>query len=417
MNRLLIISCPVNPRTLNQEQGNDLDVIGPGENFRWALVEGDYTTAIQQGHGALNDLPFADEALVLMPTVDTRLIHTKVPMISGKKLEALLPILTEPFLLDQRIPLRYQLLPPVPGSKGVERTIAITSDSWMNWLQDQLALLPVRVLTMVPDCLLLTTPEDNQTPREFLITAQEALRIVACREGADWGSGWVESSDAESQLRQLYPEAELRHFAWDWLLPRVGEWMASKSPINLMLQKPSAKKNKSGIDKPTVRWAAKVEWMHWRKPVQLAGIAFAVYVVGSALVLGLATLSNWRWEVKLADIARQHLGTLTSNSNAAIKEVLEETTRSIHAQGNTTPADFVPMTAKLQVLLDDYPNGLLQSIDYRPDGLTFTLRGGYDTPDAEALKQRATHLQMAIIATGKNTYRMLPLAGLNEELR
>jgi hypothetical protein len=75
------------------------------------------------------------------------------------------------------------------------------------------------------------------------------------------------------------------------------------------------------------------------------------------------------------------------------------------------------MAAKLQVLLDDYPVGLLQNIDYRPDGLTFTLRGGYDTPDAEALTQRATHLQMAIIATGKNTYRMLPLAGLNEESR
>lgn len=417
MNRLLIIRCPVNPRTLNQEQNNDLDVIGPGENFRWALVEGDYTAPIQQGHGTLNDLPFADEALVLMPTVDTRLIHTKVPMISGKKLEALLPTLAEPFLLDQRTPQRYQLLPLVPGTKGIERTITITSDSWMNWLQDQLALLPVRVLTMIPDCLLLQTPENNQPPPEFLLTEQEALRIVACREGADWGSGWVESSDAETQLRQVYPDAELRHFSWDWLLPRVGEWMASKSPINLMLHKPETKKNKSGNVKPTVRWAAKVEWMHWRKPVHLAGIAFAVYIAGSAAVLGLAALSNWRWEVKLADVARQHLGRPSATSHSAIKEVLEETTRSIHAQGNTTPADFVPMAAKLQVLLDDYPVGLLQNIDYRPDGLTFTLRGGYDTPDAMALIQRATHLQMAIIATGKNTYRMLPLAGLNEESR
>lgn len=415
MNRLLIISCPVNPRTLNQEGQNDLEVAGPGENFRWALVEAGVASATQQGHGALNDLPFADEALVIMPSADVRLVHTKVPMISGKKLAALLPTLTEPFLLDQRTPLRYQLLPPFPGAKGIERTIAITSDSWMNWLQDQLALLPVRVLTMIPDCLLLTAPESDHLPREFLLTQENALQILACREGDDWGAGWVEIGDGAAQIRQLYPEAAIRNFAWEWVVPRVNDWISRKSPINLILQKPIVKKNKNGIDKPTVRWAAKVEWMHWRKPVQLAGIAFAVYIAGSAIVLGLATLSNWRWHVTLADVARQHLNTPNASSSSAIREVLEETTRSIHAQGNTTPADFVPMAAKLQVLLDDYPVGLLQSLDYRSDGLSFTLRGGYETPAAEALIQRATHLQMAVVATGKNTYRMLPLAGLNQE--
>lgn len=181
--------------------------------------------------------------------------------------------------------------------------------------------------------------------------------------------------------------------------------------------KRSTKKTQPGVDKPAVRWAAKVEWMHWRKPVQLAGIAFAIYIAGSAIDLGLLIFSNWRWQVSLADTARQYLGAPDASNTVAINGLLAQTTRSIHAQGSTIPSDFVPMAARLQVLLDDYPAGLLQSVDYRNDGLAFTLRSGYQTPDTTALLKRATYLQVALVNTGKNTYRMLPLAGLNQEVR
>lgn len=417
MNRLLIIHCPVNPRTLNQDRQDDLNISGPGENFHWVLVDGN-ESATQEGHGSLKDLPFADEALVLLPTADVRLIRTKVPMISGKKLEALLPTLTESFLLDQRTPLRYQLLPPSPGAKGVERTIAITSDSWMNWLEDQLASLPVRILTLIPDCLVLDEPAESGKPREFLITEQSERWAIACREGEDWGAGWIEVSDTRAELAQLYPEAAFRTLDWSWLIPRTQTWMARKLPINLIQKRPAKKKDNRNPDKPVARWSAKMEWMHWRRPLQLAGIAFAVYVAGSAINLGLLAISNWRWQSTIADVARQQLGVSDKNSANAVRALIEQTTRTIHAQGNTIPSDFVPMAAKLQVLLDDYPAGLLQSVDYRSSsGVTFTLRSGISTPDATKLLQRARDLQMAlVVANGTNTYRILPFAGLNVEM-
>ena len=423
MTRLLIIHCPVNPRTLNQTtQAGDLDAIGPAENFRWYLhdSEQDTVSTALQGHGGLRDLPFADDALILLPTVDVRLIHTRVPMLGDKKLAALLPTLTEPFLLDQRTALLYQVLPPIPGSKGAERTIAVMSESWMTWLIDQLADLPVRTATLIPDCLLLEEPNGAQA-RELLRIDHGQLTAVSSREGADWGAGWVEygseEASTEQNLQQLYPDAAQRPFDWSWLAPRAVSWPSRKLAVNLLKTLPAKKKKRSDAEKPAARWSAKVDWMHWRRPAHLAGLALAIFVIGSTINLGLLALSNWRWQTTIAETARQYLGLHDQDNTAAIRTLIAKTTRSIHAQGGTTPIDFVPMAAKLQVLLGDYPPGLLESLDYNPSGLTFTLRRGIDTPDAATLLPRANHLQLALVAKGTNTYRLLPLSGLNQDLR
>lgn len=415
MNRLLIIHCPVNPRTLNQQtRSGDLDTIGPAENFRWYLHDTAQNTdePMAQGHGSLRDLPFAEEALILIPTADVRLIRARVPMIGDKKLGALLPTLTEPYLLDQRTPLIYQVLPPVPGTKAMERTIAVMSETWLNWLVDQLAVLPVRVVTLIPDCLLLNEPSAQQ-PTEFMLTQHGELVAVAGREGRDWGAGWIEADgNAASTLGQLYPESHIRISDWSWLAPRAGAWLDQKHNINLLQKIPAKKKTSKSTDKTTARWSAKVDWMHWRRPLHLAGIAFAIYIGGSAINLGLLSLSNWRWQVSIAETARQYLGVSGQDSTAAVRTLIAKTTRSIHAQGGTIPSDFVPMAAKLQVLLGGYPAGLLERLDYQPDGLTFTLRKGINTPDATSLLARANHLQLALIVKGTNTYRLLPLSGL-----
>ena len=424
MARLLIIHCPVNPRTLNQQlQSGDLDVVGPAENFRWYLHDSEQGTATPafQGHGGLRDLPFADEALILLPSADVRLIRTRVPMLSDKKLTALLPTLTEPYLLDQRTALIYQVLPPVPGAKGADRTIAVMSESWMSWLMDQLADLPVRVATLIPDCLLLEEPNENGA-RELMLVDHGNLTAVSNREGADWGAGWVEhhldsSIPLAQGLSQLYPDAAIRMLDWTWLAPRAAAWPSLKIAVNLLQKVPARKKKDNAPEKPVARWSAKVDWMHWRRPVHIAGIALAIFVAGSAINLGLVALSNWRWQTIIADTARQYLGSRGQDNASAVRALLAKTTRNIHAQGGTTPVDFVPMAARLQVLLNDYPPGLLESLDYTPSGLTFTLRKGIDTPDATTLLSRASDLQLAVIVKGINTYRLLPLSGLDQDLQ
>ena len=126
MSRLLLIQCPPNPRLFHQAGASDIDLAPPTENFRWCLVEHSAYAAdfhVQEsGVGAISSIPFADEALVLLPAVDVRLIRTRVPLVAGKKLEALLPTLAEPYLIDQRTPLRYQVFLPQAGAAAIDRT-------------------------------------------------------------------------------------------------------------------------------------------------------------------------------------------------------------------------------------------------------------------------------------------------------
>lgn len=418
MSRLLVVFCPVNPRTLNQAARDDIDVIGPAESFRWCLIDhqGDDTNARieQQGSGSLSNVPFADEALVIMPTTDVRLIHTKVPLISGKKLEAVLPTLAEPFLLDQRLPLRYQLLPPNPGASGVDRTIAITNESWMVWLHDQLAQLPVRTLTLIPDCLLLAPPDDHSGLTEILVDPQSNLTIFSVREGNDWGSGWAEANADPISLTTLYAHAQLINLNWVWLMPRVLSWLARKSPINLIPRQPSKKTSKVAATKPAARWKPKVEWTHWRQPFQLLIGLGAIYVIGNMLYLGVLLISQWRWQNTLAETARHHLATPIPDNSVAIAAFVKQASAKVHAQGKESPADFLPMAGKLQILLSGYPSGILESVQYQDNGLAFTLRNVKAVPDAATISQRARELEIALLETGKNEYRMLPLAGLLE---
>jgi hypothetical protein len=418
MTRLLLLYCPANPRTLHQAVREDLDVVGPEDRFRWCLIE--HATEdtspriVQEATGSLNDIPFADEALVLMPTVDVRLVHTKVPLISGRKLDALLPTLAEPYLLDQRTPLRHQLLPPTAGRQGVDRTIVITSESWMHWLHDRLALLPVRTLTLIPDCLLLTEPGDDQLSREFLIDRHGPSQVIATRDGFDWGVGWAEHHDGHdtTTLTDLYPQARILTLNWSWLVPRALSWLQEKPPINLVSRQPASPSARNAKTKPAVRWRAKIEWANWRPPLRLAGWLGATYVIGSLAYLGVLAISNWRWQNTLADTARPHLATPVPDNTLAITTFVRQASAKIHAQGQNTPADFSPMAGKLQNLLSSYPPGILESVRYQPNGLAFTLRTIKGTPAAATIAQRASDLEIALLETGKNEYRMLPLAGL-----
>ena len=416
MSRLLVIDCPVNPRTLHQDARDDLDVIGPAENFRWCLItttaDGAQPQIEVEGTGGLSQIPFADEALVVMPTVDIRLVRTKVPHISGKKLEALLPTLVEPYLLDQRTALHYQLLPPIPGATGADRTIAIISAAWLDWLREQLAVVPARTLVLIPDSLLLTLPADPTQPAEFLVDQQGALSVISTREGVDWGSGWVETGSDLASLASMYPQAQVHPIRMPWLATRARAWLSSKSPINLMPRQPVKKSGKAVKQKNSARWRPKVEWAHWRRPLQLGAVLAGVYLIGSFLNLGMLIISNWRWQNTLAETVRPYLATPTADNQAALDSFIHQASNKAHAQGKETPADFLPMAGKLQILLNSYPAGLLESVQYQANGLAFTLRPGKDAPSASVLAKRARELEIALIETGKNAYRMLPLAGL-----
>ena len=415
MSRLLLIHCPVNPRILHQAGASDIDLASPIDNFRWCLVEhtayGDNLRVQETGIGPVTGLPFADEALVLMPTVDTRLIHTRVPLIGGKKLESLLPTLAESFLIDQRTPLRYQIFPPQAGAPAIERTIAVTSESWMNWLSEQLGSLAVRSVSMIPDCLLLNLPEANGLPRQFLQDDLGSFRSIATREGYDWGAGWIEFHDSPAlPIDHKENAPEYHRFEWQWIAPLACNWLKQKTGINLILQAPVQPKKKRSKQK--TRWQPKVSWALWRQPLKLAAFSAIVYLAGSIIYLGILGLSNWRWQKTAENTARQNLINPVASDSAVLPAYIKQATGKIHALGKETPADFIPMASSLQVLLSNYPAGLLENLSYLPEGLRFNLRNMKGVPTADKLEQKARSLGMALVSLGRNEYLLLPYAGL-----
>lgn len=416
MSRLLLIHCPINPRILHQAGGSDIDFVSPAESFLWCLVEhnayGEDFQVQEFGEGAIGSMPFADEAFVLIPTADVRLIHTRVPLISGKKLDTLLPTLAEPYLLDQRSPLHYQLFPPQAGAAAIERTIAVTSTTWMAWLSEQLAALPVRSVSMIPDCLLLDPPTADGNARQFLRDTQGNFCVMATREGYDWGAGWVELVDAVNEpIVDEADRAQYRHFDWGWVAAEATTWLKRKTGINLILQAPPQRK-KERARKPSVRWQPKVGWALWRQPLKLAAMVGLVYLIGSVLYLAILGISNWRWQKTTEDTARQNLLSPLASNSSVLPAYIKQATDKIHALGKETPGDFVPMTSKLQSLLSAYPSGLLDTVSYQPNGLSFTLRNIKGAPDSAKLVHRARSLDMALVPIGSNEYQLLPYAGL-----
>lgn len=418
MSRLLFIHCPINPKVFNPVGGNDLEFSGPAERFRWSLVEqspGSKEPRIDsQGVGTISSLPFADEALVLIPTVDVRLVHTRVPLIAGRKLEALLPTLAEPYLLDQRSALRYQLLPPGIGTNPTERTIAVISESWMQWLESQLAGLPVRRISMIPDCLLLDNPassENATTPSACLVDTIDHFNIIANRHGSDWGSGWVEYQDNPFRASSgAHNEPKRISFNWDWILPRACQWLEARNGLTLTLQKPAPAKQRQ--NRTAVRWQPKVRWALWRQPARYAAIAFAVYLTGSAVYLCTLLISHWRWDKAIDEVARQNISTPIAPTAQAVPSYVRQASERIHSLGGQTAGDFIPMASKLQNLLTAYTSGLLESVTYQSDGIRFRLKNTKTTPKPSQIEERARQLEIAIISLGRNEYQLLPYAGL-----
>lgn len=415
MSRLLLVHCPINPRTLNPSGVGDIDFAAPSEGFRWCLLARDKKSGVEEnletGQGPVSSIPVADEALILIPTVDVRLIHTRLPLIAGKKLDALLPTLAEPFLIEQRTPMRYQAFPPIPGMPAGERTIAIISASWMSWLESQLAALAVRQVSMIPDCLLLDQIDHQDNAPMFLQDFVGNYAVLSIREGHDWGAGWIEPAARQSDdAHNLINSANHYPFDWSWIAPRAFAWLSQKTSVNLILQAPE--KPKKQLSLSTVRWQPKVEWVFWRQPLKLAAISATVYLTGSLLYLATLAISNWRWDKVTEGAARQNLNTTIVSSHAVLPNFIEQATSKIHASGGQTAGDFIPMASKLQSLLTAYPTGLLESVTYQPGGLEFRLKNTQGTPEAVKLEQRAQSLDLAIVTLGRNEYKLLPYAGL-----
>jgi hypothetical protein len=206
----------------------------------------------QSGIGSIDSMPYADEALVLLPTLDVRLIETKVPLANPKKLQAILPTLIEEYVLSNAATLHIDLLPPVGGQPAMDRTLAAIDRAWFTWITAQLEQLLTHRVRLIPDCLLLALPGDAlvsdlvgdlvsdliAASAPALMSVREGDAIVYCRRtGIQTGIAWAEySAPNAGQQGNANPDpaiSSLAHlpsclgsleavaFSWAWAAPRA----------------------------------------------------------------------------------------------------------------------------------------------------------------------------------------------------
>ena len=136
---LLIVRCPLKPfaGAISGTQGDsarEWQDLACAEKFEWRLIDEPNAERAQShslidvltdsikdifsesGVGTTESMPYADEVLVLLPTIDVRLIEAKVPLANAKKLQQILPNLIEEYVLSGAQNLSVQAFPPAPAA-------------------------------------------------------------------------------------------------------------------------------------------------------------------------------------------------------------------------------------------------------------------------------------------------------------
>jgi hypothetical protein len=407
-------------------------------------------------------MPYADEVLVLLPTIDVRLIEAKVPLANAKKLQQILPNLIEEYVLTGAQLLAVQALPPMPGKPALQRVIALIDRAWFAWLTKQLESLISQRVRLIPECLLLAIPDSGNVSDVPSIAYQrvEQALVLTRRNGLQLGVAWVEREDdhdGESiNLPKVLQDSSAVEFSWSWLVPSAKQFLkdnASSKSVNYSLNLlpktfgREAGKGLSNLSNYLKRKrvdgnqvvSASATWIDpaiWRQPAQWSKYLIVSIVVGYLLHLGWLVVDNWRWGNQIEVLAAQSLtpssiaklnqdksqdkavGISSSSGNSVITAFTKQVTQDQRRQGLVSDADFAPMAAKLQQLKAAFGPEVLQKLDYDGYAIDFefkpgALKGSNQQPSAEVM-QKARSLGLMVKALGTNRYRLEPYSGLGQ---
>ena len=462
---LLIIRCPLKPFAgTDATSPSDWQDLSCAEQFEWALLDGVNSadvdselvqTGAQFGVGSTESMPYADEALVLLPSLDVRLIDAKVPLANAKKLQQILPNLIEDYVLTGVDAIAAQALPPVPGSPVCQRTLALIDRAWLSWLNQQLERLLTPRVRLIPECLLLSVSVEGE-PSELAYQRFEDSIIFTQRIGLQLGVAWVEHEAAGTDvdvsdivLPQTLVGSSLKEIAWEWVVPAAQEYLQinrnSRAPnfsLNLLPKhfKRDAKSfGKGGLASVTGMFSGKglrssinaagLAWtdpLVWRQPFHWLRYFGISLVLAYGVYVSWMMVSEWRWGKQMellavqslnpASVAALNQAKVANNSNAILSAFTKQVTLEQRRRGVVVDADFAAMAAKLQQLKAAYGPEVLQKIEYDGYAIVFEFKPGVAMTEPKEVLKRARSLGMAITSSGPNQYRLEPYSGLGGDL-
>jgi type II secretion system protein L len=415
---------------------------------------------MQSGIGSIDSMPYADDALVLLPTLDVRLIETKVPLANPKKLQAILPTLLEEYVLSSTATLHISALPPVPGQPAMDRTLAAIDRAWFTWITGQLEGVLSNRVRLIPDCLLLPLEGDGPS----LMRVREGDANVYCqRTGMQTGVAWAEysplleegiaskdrdhdhshSSNGASPLPSHLGTSAAVPFAWAWAAPSAMAFLeanaSSRAPNFALNLLPSGFKSRAGglarstASSNTGRSAgtnaialAWVDPLTWQPALRWMGLGIATIALGLVAQLAWLGASNWRWGQQMELLAMQSLTPANmarlsqgANQHDVLPVFLDQAINTQRSQGAVTDADFASLAAKLQQLSSALKVQSLQQINYSANAMEFEFKAsGQDYSSTEAAQRviaSARKLGLMVKHLGGARYRLEAYAGLGAQ--
>ena len=438
---LLIIHCPNKPFSETALTNSELASIK--ESFEWCLCETNSIHAQYQssGIGSIDSMPYAEEVLVLMPTLDIRLIEIKVPLVKPKKLQQVLPSLVEDQVLDNIDNSLVYALPPLPGQLGSQRTVAIMNRQWLHWVSNQLKDILTPRIRLIPDCMILPLESEssntNGVSSSCLAYKQIAKAIIySWHKSTQLGISWVEHSDTK-QLPSALQRIKPTEWSWEWMVSNAFNFSrrtdAGVAGINLLLAMPTPKRS---IQKISFEWfknpvpslighsGTNTSWMDqntWALPARWAIYAMSSILLGLGIYTSWLAIDNWRWKRNIDLSAAQFLAPETiallsqSKGNTSVSEVfVKQATQEARNKGLATDADFIAMTGKLQQLKTALGKESISSMEYNGYSIDFEFKPGGEPLSTRQVISKAESLGLMVIDLGNNRYRLQPYSGLGQ---
>lgn len=443
----LIIRCPNKPSQVTN--GTQITKLHSECNdlFEWYLIENLTTSVVLgSGVGSVESIPYADEALVVMPGIDVRFIEAKVPLVSPKKLQQILPNLIEDAVLSGVDQIDIQVLPPLSGRGALQRTLVLIDQFWLAWLSKQLTNLLSPQVRLIADSLLLSSQEQDTDVIGYQI--RDDCIFFSKRTLINAGVAWVEYLLAQDHNLEHLPQslrnAKLIELNGQWLVSAGQHYLLenghSKSANYALNLLPNTFRSKNLLNKPQSILRSVIAWLHpnqvfsknsrdvkwtdiavWRRPLRWSVYALAAYALGFGAYLGWMRIDDWRWVRQMHLLAGSALNPATlamlnrtdyaAKTPSILEAFVQQSLQEQRRYGFLLDADFAPMASKLQQLKTTFGADALQAIEYDGQALTFEFKSNTRVTSEQVLNQ-AKALGFAVQSLGQNRYRLLAFSGL-----
>ncbi len=388
----LFIRCPIRPVNINPEDWSSEDLY-----FSWAFTHDQTFHAVLD----LDACPVADEVVATIPGIDARLIELKIPSVSKKKINQLLPMMLEDELLSPLSATSIQLLPPMVNQLTDKRFVSIVEQDWLRWLSKKLAVINCERIKLIPESLLLPTHPSTiyyeSKDEAVFYCSKKSLGEIVC-----WSQPAKEKAIAfsESEGRTDFKEVSI-----DLLLKGLETEKKIYQYLDLLPVEFSAfrKNNHSELQ----HWFSEELW---KTPLRWLAYLCATLIISYSFYLGFLIWQDLQWQKVINKTMVQVLAHENINQ-PNFQLLVESSCQAAHRNHETCEGDFERMLITLQDLLGTMPPGALKNIEYSNKGLAFELKDSALTE-----KQQLVFADnFSIESKGSANYLLKPYANLSDE--